>query len=250
MLLPFAVTLLGASLASVAATTAPTPRLYLDPSPFPPSFVSDQSPLVLTAPQTNAVLAHHLGVEKHVHWPVSHSHRKGGNEWQLALGGDPLQDDASPGRRVVVVLECGKPGCDDVIPVHLSDGQGRPIELPSSVSPTSYLAAMSLHLHRLADQLGLPPAEIQGLEELVRKGIKAVAGWQGWVSEELGNWIGWHNDKDDGGGDDRVRAAVQHGLPDNAGLVQELDLLDAVSDGNGDGTAFFAATFRLPARMG
>lgn len=229
VLLPYAAA--GVILPTLCYAAAPTPQLYIHPSPFPPSFASgSHDPIVLTAPQTNAVLAHHLGVDKHVNWPVASTKQVGGRDWELALGGDSLDSLATalPTRqRVVVVLECGKQGCDDAIPLHLrpeANSGARPIVLPA-LAPNSYLAALSLHLHRLADSLGLDPAAVVGLQEFVEQGIKAVQGWQGWVSEELGNWIGWHEARDN------VEATVidesQYKV-DNAGIVNDLDLLDAV----------------------
>ncbi|GAA5993323.1 hypothetical protein JCM10908_001429 [Rhodotorula pacifica] len=231
VLLPSAVGLFVA--AHLAHAAIPSPQLYIHPSPFPPSFVDSQQqqPLVLTAPQTNAVLAHHLGVERHVSWPVSAKSKQGGagsREWELALGGgdDVLSTSAAATQqRVVIVLECGKQGCDDAaIPSHLLLPH-RPIHLPH-LAPNSYLAALSLHLHRLADSLGLQPSQVQGLNEFVREGIKAVKGWQGWVSEELGTWIGWHDEAEERGGKFKA-AMVDEPKRDNAGLLSDLDFLDA-----------------------
>lgn len=220
-----------------AASGSPAPELFVHPSPFPPAYTaaSDQ-PIVLTAPQTNALLAHHLGVEHHVNWPLpatttTSSAAAGSRDWELALEQPTLRnagesDSITTRRRVVVVLECGKPGCTEAIPLHLrpeaNSGQ-RPLVLPA-LPPTSYLAAVSLHLHRLVDAVpGLEPEHVQGLERLVQSGIKAVRGWQGWVSEELGNWIGWHD------GEVQVEPQVEPEWPGKAGLVSELDLLDGVS---------------------
>ncbi|GAA5886635.1 hypothetical protein JCM3774_005511, partial [Rhodotorula dairenensis] len=225
VLLPYAAAA-GFVLPALCYAAAPTPQLYLHPSPFPPSFAPSADPIVLTAPQTNAVLAHHLGVDKHVNWPVASTKQVGGRDWELALGDAPAVETALPTRqRVVVVLECGKAGCDDAIPFHLrtdANAGARPIVLPS-LAPNSYLAAVSLHLHRLADSLGLDPSAVVGLQDFVEQGIKAVTGWQGWVTEELGTWIGWHNpDRDHA-----EATVVDHLDIDNAGIVNDLDLLDA-----------------------
>ena len=227
VLLPYAAA--GLILPTLCYAAAPTPQLYIHPSPFPPSLAAaSDDPIVLTAPQTNAVLAHHLGVEKHVNWPIASTKQVGGRDWELALG-DPAATalaTALPTRqRVVVVLECGKQGCDDAIPLHLrpeANSGSRPIVLPA-LAPNSYLAALSLHLHRLADSLGLDPTAVVGLKDFVEQGIKAVKGWQGWVSEELGNWIGWHDV-----GDNVKATVVDEPKIDNAGLVNDLDLLDDV----------------------
>lgn len=66
--------------------------------------------------------------------------------------------------------------------------------LPSLPS-NSYLAAISLHLHRLADTLGLDSdsKSVVGVKKVVEEGLKSVAGWQGWVGNELGSWIGWNS---------------------------------------------------------
>lgn len=230
---------LPARASASAASGSPAPELFVHPSPFPPAYTaaSDQ-PIVLTAPQINALLAHHLGVEHHVNWPLpatttttTSSAAAGSRDWELALEQPTLRnagesDSITTRRRVVVVLECGKPGCTEAIPLHLrpeaNSGQ-RPLVLPA-LPPTSYLAAVSLHLHRLVDAVpGLEPEHVQGLERLVQSGIKAVRGWQGWVSEELGNWIGWHD------GEVQVEPQVEPEWPGKAGLVSELDLLDGVS---------------------
>ncbi|KAG0661293.1 hypothetical protein C6P46_004064 [Rhodotorula mucilaginosa] len=224
VLLPYAAA--GLILPTLCYAAAPTPQLYIHPSPFPPSFASaGDDPIVLTAPQTNAVLAHHLGVDKHVNWPIASTKQVGGRDWELALGDSTAASLATalPTRqRVVVVLECGKQGCDDAIPLHLrpeANSGSRPIVLPA-LAPNSYLAALSLHLHRLADSLGLDPTSVIGLQDFVEQGIKAVKGWQGWVSEELGNWIGWHD------GDNAKATVIDEPKIDNAGLVNDLDLLD------------------------
>lgn len=226
VLLPYAAA--GLILPTLCYAAAPTPQLYIHPSPFPPSFASaGDDPIVLTAPQTNAVLAHHLGVDKHVNWPIASTKQVGGRDWELALGDSTAASLATalPTRqRVVVVLECGKQGCDDAIPLHLrpeANSGSRPIVLPA-LAPNSYLAALSLHLHRLADSLGLDPTSVIGLQDFVEQGIKAVKGWQGWVSEELGNWIGWHD------GDNAKATVIDEPKIDNAGLVNDLDLLDGV----------------------
>lgn len=56
----------------------------------------------------------------------------------------------------------------------------------------SWTAALTLHLHRLADSLGLDASSpaIVGLQELTQS-LKAIKGWMGWVGTELGGLIGW-----------------------------------------------------------
>jgi len=79
-----------------------------------------------------------------------------------------------------------------LIPTEIPQGLSQPYTLPSLPS-NSYLAAISLHLHRLADHLGLnaESREVKGLKKVVEEGLKSVAGWQGWVGQELGSWIGY-----------------------------------------------------------
>lgn len=101
-----------------------------------------------------------------------------------------------------------------------------PFNLPSLPS-NSYLAALSLHLHRLADSLHLSPEEspqVKGLKRVVEEGLKSVAGWQGWVGKELASWIGY----------DQVDQRRYKTLPieestrKSGGLLSELDFLDEV----------------------
>ncbi|GAA6007343.1 uncharacterized protein JCM10292_005499 [Rhodotorula paludigena] len=208
-------TALSALLPALALAAAPAPQLYL--SPAPPRLSASSPPLALSAAQANAVLAHHLGVAHHVQLPLASG--KSGREWEKALEDASEHVALEVPARIVVVLECGKAGCDDAIPADLASNPS--LSLPS-LPATSYLAAFSLHLHRLADSLGLDadsPA-VRGLKELVSEGIKSVVGWQAWVGDELGSWIGWHDEPR------KVKAAVE---PEaiSSGLFTDLDMLDS-----------------------
>lgn len=66
-------------------------------------------------------------------------------------------------------------------------------DLPS-LPEQSWASLVSLHLHRLASSLGYSPTDKQafpGLDNLVES-IKSVAGWAGWVGDELGSRMGWN----------------------------------------------------------
>lgn len=68
----------------------------------------------------------------------------------------------------------------------------QPFDLPS-LSEHSWASLVSLHLHRLASSLGYSPTDVDnfvGLDKLTES-IKSVAGWAGWVGDELGSRIGW-----------------------------------------------------------
>lgn len=93
MLLPSLLTL-----ASVALAVQPA-QLYISTIP------RSVGPTSLTAPQANAVLAHHLGVAQYEQLPPA-SHRGEGN-WQDALG----EQSFGSKQKVVVVLECPSAGC-------------------------------------------------------------------------------------------------------------------------------------------
>ncbi|GAA5936979.1 hypothetical protein JCM3775_001917 [Rhodotorula graminis] len=229
--------MLAGTLTAVLCTAAPWlalagsahPQLYL--SPPPPRLAhsahghdADQARgrLELDAPQTNAVLASHLGVSHHLPLPASKG--KDGRLWEAALDDSPWAHDPSHAR-IVVVLECPKSGCTDALPAEFA--AQRALDL-APLPAHSYLAALSLHLHRLADSLGLDPDShaVQGLQDLVDNGVKSVAGWQGWIGDELARWVGFHGDTSNGR--DKVRPAVE---PPARGsrLVDDLDLLDASS---------------------
>lgn len=95
---------LAAGSASVVASANPA-QLRLSPDPLVDvdgDGVQRVPPL--TAPQANAVLAHHLGVAQYEHMPVSN----GDQTWQRLL---TVQDGAASGAKVVVVLECGRAEC-------------------------------------------------------------------------------------------------------------------------------------------
>ncbi|GAA5968360.1 hypothetical protein JCM3765_002916 [Sporobolomyces pararoseus] len=217
MLLPLSVVAL---LLPTLGLTASTPsQLYFSP-PLSSSSSSSSSPRIsLTAPQANAVLAHHLGVSSYVDLPLSSS-KQGGKDWEAILQTPPAKDS-----NFVIVLECpSKRGgdCKDLLPNQISSSQ--PYNLPSLPS-NSYLAALSLHLHRLADSLNLSPEEstqVKGLKKIVEQGLKSVAGWQGWVGKELASWIGY----------DQVDQRLYKTLPiqeeasSSGGLLSELDFLD------------------------
>lgn len=97
LLLPLAVSaLLPLTLA------APPAQLRFFPSP-----VSSETHgnITLSAPQANAVLAHHLGVAQYEKLPLTNGDRR----WEEALGSSGGWEQ---GQKVVVLLECGKEGCD------------------------------------------------------------------------------------------------------------------------------------------
>ncbi|GAA6005796.1 hypothetical protein JCM10207_007234 [Rhodosporidiobolus poonsookiae] len=201
---------------STALAASPQPQLYFAPSSLPLSSSSSSppSPPSLSAPQANAALAHLLSVSHHTHLPLS-TGRKSDDGWQRVL--DEQVDPAQP--RVVITLECGKQGCDDALP---SEFTSSPSYYLPSLPTHSYLAALSLHLHRLADSLGLDadaPA-VKGLKGFVDEGLKTVAGWQGWVGDELGSWIGWEPVEN------KLKPAVEPKLP-STGMFTDLDLLDS-----------------------
>lgn len=65
-------------------------------------------------------------------------------------------------------------------------------DLPS-LPEHSWASLVSLHLHRLASSLGYDAQDkgaFPGLDKLVES-IKSVAGWAGWVGDELGSRMGW-----------------------------------------------------------
>lgn len=183
-----------ALLAVVSAALAAVPaQIYLSPAPS-----TAGSHITLTAPQANAVLAHHLGVAQYERLPLT----TGDKKWEEALGGA----SRGAGPKMVILLECGKEGCAgacprsprsallltrlaDFLPEELS--KSTPYDLPS-LPLRAWTSVVTLHLHRLADSLGLDldSSAIWGLDTLV-KGIKSVDGWMGWVGEELGSAIGW-----------------------------------------------------------
>lgn len=101
-------TALSALLPALALAAAPTPQLYL--SPAPPRLSASSPPLALSAAQANAVLAHHLGAAHHVQLPLASG--KTGREWEKALEDAPEHVALEVPARIVVVLECGKAGCD------------------------------------------------------------------------------------------------------------------------------------------
>lgn len=75
------------------------------------------------------------------------------------------------------------------IPSQLADSTA--FDLPS-LPVHSWTAAITLHTHRLAESLGIPPdsSMIVGLDTFVN-GLKSIDGWAGWIGDELGQRIGW-----------------------------------------------------------
>jgi len=132
----------------------------------------------------------------------------------------------------------------EVLPSQVQLSQ--PYTLPSLPS-NSYLAALSLHLHRLASSLQLSAEEspqVKGLKRIVEEGLKSVAGWQGWVGKELAEWIGY--DQIDNvsslvssvdlvrywvteGSLQRYRIQPEPVRPNKIGFLSDLDFLDEVS---------------------
>ncbi|GAA5867334.1 hypothetical protein JCM8547_003310 [Rhodosporidiobolus lusitaniae] len=206
-------------LAAAVQAASPSPQLYFAPSSLSPSSSSSHSPSPppLTAQQANAALAHLLSVSHHTQLPLSSS--KDDKQWHRVL--DEQVDPAQP--RIVLALECPKWGCADALPTDFAASTNAARYTFPSLPLTSYLSALSLHLHRFADSLGLSPSSssIEGLNEFVEEGIKAVAGWQGWISEELGDWIGW----EEGDKRKKVKAQVEWGT-DRTGILGDEQLLD------------------------
>lgn len=97
LLLPLAVSAL-----LPLALAAPPAQLRLFPSP---ATSETHGNIALSAPQANAVLAHHLGVAQYEKLPVTN----GDKRWEEALGSSGGWEQ---GQKVVVLLECGKEGCD------------------------------------------------------------------------------------------------------------------------------------------
>ncbi|SCV69767.1 BQ2448_1161 [Microbotryum intermedium] len=256
----FASLLLASTTTAVLAASSITAQLRLLPDPSASSTGSSSSSsrhgvVALTAQQANAVLAHHLGVAQYEQFPSS-SNGADDETWQQALGvgahdaahGGQQQWMTVGSQKVVVVMECGQHGCQgqftnwmlgeyylhttdlssharddvtDAIPDELSQSQA--YDLPS-LPVHSWTSAVSLHLHRLASSLGIDPKSshaVLGLDQLTES-IKSVAGWAGWVGDELGNAIGWAQLKNN------VKAAVE---PERSslGLLTDVDLLDKSS---------------------
>ncbi|GAA6063077.1 hypothetical protein JCM10212_003135 [Sporobolomyces blumeae] len=209
---------LAAFVLPALVAAAPQGQLYFAPPLSPPSSSSAASkPIVLTAPQTNAILAHHLGVSSYVDLPLS-SARNGGRDWESAL---EVGRDAR-GPKMVVVLECPKQGCQGLIPDTLESTRYTLPSLPSH----SYLSALSLHLHRLASNLHLDVGserDVYGVKKVVEEGLKQLAGWQGWVGDELAQWIGYEQPKP-------LKTQVERPVRPNAGLLSDLDFLDSSAD--------------------
>ncbi|BGP09102.1 putative endoplasmic reticulum membrane protein [Rhodotorula toruloides] len=177
--------LLGLTLSATTALAA-NPLLLVSPSPASSSSHHDPSPL--TPPQTNALVAHLLGVSRHTAAPA---HRGANDQLAFLHGGD----DAAPddGSKVVVVLECGKGNCEDALPASLSPSSPSVSSYTLPSLPThSYTSLLALHLSRLARSHAAP---VEGLQEFVDSAVKGVRGWQGWVEEELGGLIGWEMPK-------------------------------------------------------
>ncbi|BGP33094.1 hypothetical protein JCM10296v2_004883 [Rhodotorula toruloides] len=173
--------LLGLTLS--AASLAANPQLLVSPSSS-----SHHDPSPLTPPQTNALVAHLLGVSRHTAAPAQQ-----GRAGQLAFlhGGDDAGLD--DGTKVVVVLECGKGNCEDALPPSLSPSSPSVSSYTLPSLPThSYTSLLALHLSRLARSHAAP---VEGLQEFVDRAVKGVRGWQGWVEEELGGLIGWEMPK-------------------------------------------------------
>ncbi|BGP71354.1 DUF3844 domain-containing protein [Rhodotorula toruloides] len=176
--------LLGLTLS--ATCLAANPHLLVSPSPSSSSSHHDPSPL--TPPQTNALVAHLLGVTRHTAAPAQ---RGTGDQLAFLQGGDDAGLDE--GRKVVVVLECGKGNCEDALPSSLSPSSPSVSSYTLPSLPThSYTSLFALHLSRLARSYAAP---VTGLQEFVDRAVKGVRGWQGWVEEELGGLIGWEMPK-------------------------------------------------------
>ncbi|KAL8286936.1 hypothetical protein RQP46_003942 [Phenoliferia psychrophenolica] len=206
-----------ASVSCLSASTLAQSQLFLSTSApsSSPAKTPAHGPVSLSAPQANAVIAHHLGVAQFEHLPTDQS----GDDvhWQDALSGQ-WSDQVGP--KMVVILECGKHGCDGLVPESL----GAPYLLPS-LPIRSWTSLLTLHLHRLAGSLGLDtsnPTLVWGLDSLVTA-LKSVDGWAGWVGHELGNAIGWDQIKK------TVKAAVEP-IKTNYRLLTELDFVDEGSD--------------------
>ncbi|GAA5909201.1 uncharacterized protein JCM6883_005803 [Sporobolomyces salmoneus] len=196
-------------------------QLYLSPplSSSSSSSSSTSKPLTLTAPQANAVLAHHLGVSSYVDLPLSSS-REQGREWEQLLSVPPSRSS-----KFVILLECpSDTTCLSLVPSQFTQSSSRAIELPN-LGENSYLSALSLHLYRLADSLGLKPDDnvhVKGLKEVVEKGLKGVVGWQGWVGKELASWIGY----DQVDNRYRIQPEPTKAREEKVGILSELDFLD------------------------
>ncbi|BGP25563.1 fibrocystin-L-like protein [Rhodotorula toruloides] len=174
--------LLGLTLSTTSL--AANPQLVVSPGPS-----HHRSSTPLTPPQTNALVAHLLGVSRHTTTPT---HQGAGDQLAfLGGGGDDARLDE--GRKVVVVLECGKGACEDALPASLSPSSPDVSTYTLPTLPThSYTSLFALHLSRLARSYSAP---VTGLQEFVDRAVKGVRGWQGWVEEELGGLIGWEMPK-------------------------------------------------------
>ena len=98
-------TTLLALIAPLAALAAPPAQIYLSPAP---ATTDGGAPISLSAPQANAVLAHHLGVAQYERLPTN----KGDRTWEQALG----SNEWSTGGKMVILMECSKDGCDGTSP--------------------------------------------------------------------------------------------------------------------------------------
>ncbi|GAA6022681.1 hypothetical protein JCM11491_000564 [Sporobolomyces phaffii] len=204
--------------AAATAATSGSQVYFASSSSSSSSSSTPRPPVSLTAPQANAVFAHHLGVSSYVDLPLS-SQREGGREWELALVDPPATDST-----LVVVLECpasSSEGCRDVVPAETVQ-RAQQYLLPP-LPAHSYLAAIALHLHRLCDSLELSPEDspaVQGLKRVVHDGLKSVAGWQGWVGKELASWIGYDPV------DQRYRTQPEHSRSAGRLVLSDLDFVD------------------------
>ncbi|KAM0789657.1 hypothetical protein ACM66B_000459 [Microbotryomycetes sp. NB124-2] len=189
-----------------AALSSNAAQLYLSPAP-----AGSYDTIELTAPQANAVLAHHLGASQYEPLPVS----KGDARWQRLLA--PSQSASDDGPRVAVILECPTAqACADVVPEQFETAVA---ELPS-LPHHSWISAVTLHLHRLTSALGIDKNShvVYGLDSL-SNGLKSLDGWAGWVGDELGSRIGWDKLKQ------KYKAAVEP-VSDDMGMLTDASLLD------------------------
>jgi hypothetical protein len=102
---------LFAVMAPACVYAAQPAQIYLSTAP---ATTNGASPLHLTAPQANAVLAHHLGVAQYERLPTNRGDRK----WEQALASNA---EWGNGAKMVILMECSKDGCD---------GPSLPLPLP------------------------------------------------------------------------------------------------------------------------
>ncbi|KAM0750893.1 hypothetical protein T439DRAFT_325942 [Meredithblackwellia eburnea MCA 4105] len=197
----------------ILAASSQQPLLFIHPAPA--STLETHSPL--TAPQANAVLAHHLGVAQFENIPSASRGKKAGDEkWKEALGSEGVwRDQAGP--KMVILVE--GPNAEEIVPTTIFPLSSA-FPLPS-LPIRSWASVLALHLHRLVGSLGLDrqqEGQVWGLDALVET-IKTFEGWMGWVGSELGNAIGWDQVKK------KVHALIEEAIPSSRQLT-ELDMLE------------------------